>query len=147
MRAFEPGQAATWTKTITEADVEAFAGITGDFNPLHVDGKYAARSRFGERIAHGILTAGLISAVLGMRLPGPGGIFLSQTLMFVRPVRFGDTITARAEVVSWRPEKRLLILHTTCANQRGEAVLDGEAALLVEPVPDGPEKQEEVEQG
>ncbi len=147
MRAFEPGQAATWTKTITEADVEAFAGITGDYNPLHVDKEYAARSRFGERIAHGILTAGMISAVLGMRLPGPGGIFLSQTLKFVQPVRFGDTITARAEVVSWRPERRLLILHTTCTNQRGEAVLDGEAALLVEPVPDGLEKQEKVEQG
>ena len=140
MRTFEPGQAATWTKTITEADVEAFAGITGDCNPLHVDKEYAARSRFGERIAHGILTAGMISAVLGMRLPGPGGIFLSQTLKFVRPVRFGDTITARAEVLTWRPEKRLLILRTTCTNQRGEAVLDGEAALLVEPVPDGARK-------
>jgi 3-hydroxybutyryl-CoA dehydratase len=75
-----------------------------------------------------------------MRLPGPGGIFLSQTLKFVRPVRFGDTITARAEVLTWRPEKRLLILRTTCTNQRGEAVLDGEAALLVEPVPDGARK-------
>ena len=142
MRAFEPGQAATWTKTITEADVQAFAGITGDRNPLHVDREYAARSRFGERIAHGILTAGVISAVLGMRLPGPGGIFLSQTLKFVRPVRFGDTITARAEVLSWRPEKRLLTLRTTCTNQQGETVLDGEAALLVDPAPESAEKQE-----
>lgn len=130
---FTPGQTATWTKTITEADVVAFAGITGDFNPLHVDREYAARSRFGERIAHGLLTAGLVSAVLGMRLPGPGGIFLSQTLQFLKPVRFGDTITARAEVTHWRAERRILTLRTTCSNQRGETVLDGEASLLVEP--------------
>lgn len=131
--AFTPGQTATWTKTITEADVVAFAGITGDFNPLHVNREYASRSRFGERIAHGILTAGLVSAVLGMRLPGPGGIFLSQTLQFLKPVRFGDTITARAEVLHWRVERRILTLRTTCSNQRGELVLDGEASLLVEP--------------
>lgn len=137
---FTPGQKATWRKTLTEADVYAFAGITGDFNPLHVDREYAARSRFRERIAHGILTAGLISAVLGMRLPGPGGIFLSQTLKFLRPVRFGDTLTAEAEVLTWRAEARILTLRTTCTNQQGETVLDGEAALLVEPVQGG--KQE-----
>lgn len=131
---FEPGQKATWTKTITEADVYAFAGITGDFNPLHVDREYAAWSRFGERIAHGMLTAGLISAVLGMQLPGPGGIFLSQSLKFLKPVRFGDTITAEAEVLSYRPERRILTLRTICTNQRGEAVIEGEAALLVEKV-------------
>lgn len=131
---FEPGQKATWTKTITEADVYAFAGITGDFNPLHVDREYAAGSRFGERIAHGMLTAGLISAVLGMQLPGPGGIFLSQSLKFLKPVRFGDTITAEAEVLSYRPERRILTLRTICTNQRGEAVIEGEAALLVEKV-------------
>lgn len=142
---FTPGQKATWTKTITEADVDAFAGITGDFNPLHVDREYAARSRFGERIAHGILTAGLVSAVLGMRLPGPGGIFLSQTLKFLRPVRFGDTITAEAEVLTWRAEARILTLRTTCTNQQGETVLEGEAALLVEPVQGG--KQDKVDLG
>lgn len=129
---FEPGQKATWTKTITEADVYAFAGITGDFNPLHVDREYAAGRRFGERIGHGMLTAGLISAVLGMRLPGPGGIFLSQNLKFLKPVRFGDTITAEAEVLSYRAEKGILTLRTTCTNQRGEAVIDGDAVLLVE---------------
>lgn len=134
MKTFSPGQTATWTKTITEADVAAFAGISGDFNPLHVDREYAARSRFGERIAHGILTAGLISAVLGMRLPGPGGIYLSQRLAFLKPVRFGDTITAQAEVLRWEAERRVLTLRTTCTNQRGELVLDGEAVLLVEAV-------------
>lgn len=137
MRDFRPGQTATWTKTITEADVYAFAGITGDFNPLHVDREFAARSRFGERIAHGMLTAGLISAVLGMRLPGPGGVYLSQTLTFLRPVRFGDTVRAEAEVVAWRPDRRILTLRTTCTNQRGEVVVEGEAALLVDPIPEG----------
>jgi len=141
MPEFSAGQKATWTKTITEADVYAFAGITGDFNPLHVDREYAARSRFKERIAHGMLTAGLVSAVLGMRLPGPGGVFVSQTVKFVRPVRFGDTITAQAEVLRWEVERRILTLRTTCTNQRGETVLEGEAALLVEG-PEGPRKQE-----
>lgn len=135
MREFLIGQTATWTKTITEADVLAYAGLTGDFNPLHVDGEYAARSRFGERIAHGLLTAGLISAVLGMRLPGPGGIFVSQTLKFVRPVRLGDAVTARAEVTRWDPAKRLLHLRTECTNQHEEVVVEGEAVLLVEDVP------------
>lgn len=135
MPEFTPGQKATFTKTITEADVSAFAGITGDFNPLHVDAGFARRSRFGERIAHGMLTAGLISAVLGMRLPGPGGVFLSQTLKFLKPVRIGDTITAEAEVVSYRQDKRILTLRTTCRNQDGLAVVEGEAVLLVDPVP------------
>lgn len=135
---FERGQKATWTKTITEADVYAFAGITGDFNPLHVDREYAARGRFGERISHGMLTAGLISAVLGMRLPGPGGIFLSQSLKFLKPVRFGDTITAEAEVLSYRADRRILTVRTACTNQRGETVIEGEAVLLVEKT----EKQE-----
>jgi len=132
VRDFVPGQKARTTKTISEADVYAFAGITGDFNPLHVDPEFARRSRFGERIAHGMLTAGLISTVLGMQLPGPGGIFLSQTLKFVRPVRLGDTITATAEVTAWNPAKRLLHLRTTCTNQRGESVVEGESVLLVE---------------
>lgn len=132
MKDFQIGEKARVTKTISEADVYAFAGITGDFNPLHVDAEFARRSRFGERIAHGILTAGLISTVLGMKLPGPGGIFLSQTLKFVRPVRLGDTITATAEVTSWNPAKRILELRTACANQRDEVVVEGESVLLVE---------------
>lgn len=129
---FQPGQRASFTKTITEADVYAFAGITGDFNPLHVNVEYARRSRFGERIAHGMLTAGLISTVLGMRLPGPGGIYLGQSLKFLKPVKFGDTVTATVEVVSYRAEKRILTLRTACTNQRGEAVAEGESLLLVD---------------
>lgn len=132
MAEFEPGQKATWTKTIGEADVYAFAGITGDFNPLHVDNEFARQSRFGERIAHGMLTAGLISAVLGMRLPGSGGVYLSQTLKFLKPVRFGDTVTALAEVTAYRSDKRILTLRTACTNQRGETVVEGEAVLLVD---------------
>jgi 3-hydroxybutyryl-CoA dehydratase len=108
VRAFTVGEKASATKTISEADIYAFAGLTGDFNPLHVDAEFARQSRFGERIAHGLLTAGLISTVLGMHLPGPGGIFLSQTLKFLRPVRIGDTITATAEVTAWNPAKRIL---------------------------------------
>ena len=137
MPEFRPGQRAAVTKTISEADVYAFAGMTGDFNPLHVDAEFARKSRFGERIAHGMLTAGLISTVLGMKLPGPGAIFLGQTLKFLKPVRFGDTITAEAEVVSYRSEKRILTLRTKCANQRGEQVLEGEATVLVDPLPEG----------
>lgn len=129
---FQPGQRASFTKTVTEADVYAFAGITGDFNPLHVNAEYARRSRFGERIAHGMLTAGLISTVLGMRLPGPGGIYLSQSLKFLQPVKFGDTVTATVEVVSYRTEKRILTLRTACTNQRGDAVAEGESVLLVD---------------
>ena len=132
MAEFAPGQKASLTKTISEADVYAFAGVTGDFNPLHVNAEVARQSRFGERIAHGILTAGLISAVLGTRLPGPGGIYLSQSLKFLKPVRFGDTITATAEVVSYRSDKRILTLRTSCTNHRGETVAEGESVLLVE---------------
>lgn len=142
MAEFTPGQRAAWTKTVTEADVYAFAGITGDFNPLHVDEVFASRSRFRGRIAHGMLTAGLISAVLGMRLPGPGGIFLNQTLTFLRPVRLGDTVTAEAEVLTWRQDRRILTVRTTCRNQHGEVVVEGEAALLVDPLPGEGGRQE-----
>ncbi len=132
MAEFVPGQSATFTKTISEADIYAYAGISGDFNPLHVDAEFSKGNRFGERIAHGMMTAGLISAVLGMRLPGPGAIYLSQTLSFVNPVRIGDTITAKAEVVTYQAEKRLLTLRTTCTNQRGQVVVEGQAVLLVD---------------
>lgn len=132
---FTPGQRATFTKTIAEADVYGFAGITGDFNPLHVNAEYAKQSRFGERIAHGMLTAGLISAVLGMRLPGPGGIYVSQSLKFLRPVKIGDTVTATAEVTAYRKTERVLTLRTSCANQHGDIVVDGEAVLIVDPTP------------
>lgn len=129
---YTPGQTAAVTRTITEHDIETFAHLTGDFNPLHMDAVYAARSRFGGRIAHGMLTAGLISTVLGMHLPGPGGIYVSQTLTFLRPVHLGDTVTAVAEVVAYDARRRRLTLRTACANQRDETVLEGEAVVLVD---------------
>jgi 3-hydroxybutyryl-CoA dehydratase len=129
------GQTAAIRKTLTEADIVNYAGITEDFNPLHVDADYATRSRFGGKIAHGMLTAGLVSTVLGMRLPGTGAVYLSQTLRFTAPVRPGDTIEARAEVLELMPEKRRVRLGTICVNQRGETVLEGEALMLVDDVP------------
>lgn len=129
---FVPGQKASVTRTITAADIETFAALTGDRNPLHLDEAYAARTRFGTRVAHGLLTAGFISAVIGMHLPGPGGVYVSQTLKFVRPVRIGDAITASAEVVAYDSDRQRLTLRTTCANQRGETVLEGEAVVLVD---------------
>ena len=129
------GQHAEHAKTVTDADVVLFAGVTGDFNPAHVDAEAAARSRFGGRIAHGMLSAGFISAAIGMRLPGPGSIYLGQTLRFTAPVRIGDTITARVEVLELVPGKRRVKLSTVCRNQRGETVIDGEATVLL---PDDP---------
>jgi len=126
---FQVGDAAEITKVITEEDIFLFAGITGDRNPIHISKEFAAKSRFGERIAHGILTAGLISAVIGMKLPGPGCLYLSQTLNFLGPVKIGDEITARAEVIEMISEKRMR-LRTRCFNQRKETVLDGEAIIV-----------------
>ena len=126
------GQAAEMAKTVTEADIALFAGVTGDFNPVHVDAVAAAQSRFGERIAHGMLSAGFISAVIAMRLPGPGSIYLSQSLRFTKPVRIGDTVTTRVEVVEVVAPKRRLRLATVCRNQNGETVVEGEAIVLVD---------------
>ena len=126
------GQAAEMAKTVTEADIALFAGVTGDFNPVHVDAVAAAQSRFGERIAHGMLSAGFISAVIAMRLPGPGSIYLSQSLRFTKPVRIGDTVTTRVEVVEVMSPKRRLRLATVCRNQNGETVVEGEAVVLVD---------------
>jgi 3-hydroxybutyryl-CoA dehydratase len=133
----QPGQSATHSKTVTEADVVLFAGVTGDFNPAHLDQVYAEKSRFGGRIAHGMLSAGFISAALAMRLPGPGTIYLSQSLRFLRPVHIGDTVTARVEVAELFPAKRRVRLLTTCANQDGEALVDGEAMVMVPEEEDG----------
>ena len=126
------GQSAEFTKTVTETDIVMYAGITGDFNPMHVNEEYARRSTFSSRIAHGMLTAGYISAVLGMKLPGDGSIYMSQTLRFTKPVRIGDTITARIEVIELFPEKKRVRLATTCHNQNNELVLDGEALVLMQ---------------
>lgn len=129
MSAYEVGQAAEMAKVFTEEDVFLFAGITGDRNPVHISKEFAAKTRFGERIAHGLLTAGLLSAVIGMKLPGPGCLYLSQTLSFLAPVRIGDEVTARVEIVEVISEKRLR-MKTQCFNQRKEMVLDGEAVIV-----------------
>jgi 3-hydroxybutyryl-CoA dehydratase len=123
-------------RTVTAADVDTFAELIGDFNPIHVDDAYARRSRFGGRIAHGVFTTGLISAVLGNELPGPGAIYLSQQLQFTAPVYLDDTITAVVEVTAWRPDKRIITLKTDCYNQDDVQVATGEAILLVERPPD-----------
>ena len=125
------GQSAQFSKTVTEADVVLYAGITGDLNPAHIDRVYADKSRFGGRVAHGMLTAGFISAALAMKLPGPGSIYLSQSLRFLRPVRIGDTVTARVEVLELNAAKRRVRLATICSNQDNDVVVEGEALVLV----------------
>ena len=124
------GTVESITRTITDADVRLFANLTGDHNPVHLDADYAATTRFREPIAHGILTSGLISAVIGTKLPGLGAIYLNQTLKFMAPVFHGDTITASAEVIATRPEKRILTLRTACVNQHGRTVIEGEAVVI-----------------
>jgi 3-hydroxybutyryl-CoA dehydratase len=123
------GDEASLARTITEAHIVNYAGITGDMNPLHVDAEYAAHSLFKERIAHGMLVAGLISAVLGTQLPGPNSIYLGQELKFVAPVMIGDTVTVVVTVTEKRDEKRIIKLRTTAYNQRGETVIEGTAVL------------------
>ncbi len=122
--------AAELAKTYDEWDIYTFAALSGDLNPAHIDQAFAERGVFGGKIAHGMLTASLISAVLGMRLPGPGSIYLSQDLKFLRPVRIGDTITARVEVAELTREKNRVTLRTTCTNQNGERVLEGTALVM-----------------
>jgi Acyl dehydratase len=127
------GDTGSLSKTVTEADVVLYAGITGDNNPVHVNELEAAESRFGRRVAHGMLTAGFISAVLGTCLPGRGAVYLSQTLKFLRPVYIGDTVTATAEVLEKNDKRKQVRLRTVVVNQDGKKVIDGEAeALLTE---------------
>lgn len=123
------GDAAEFAKTVTESDVYLYAGVTGDLNPAHINEHYAQSTFFKTRIAHGMLTAGFISAVIGTRLPGPGTIYMQQTLRFLSPVRMGDTITARVEVIEIVSEKKRARLNTVCVNQEGVVVLDGEAVV------------------
>ncbi|MFH1079765.1 MAG: MaoC family dehydratase [Pseudomonadota bacterium] len=125
------GDTAEFAKTVTETDIYLYAGITGDFNPAHVNEAYAKNTFFKSRIAHGMLTAGFISAILANQLPGPGTIYLKQELSFLAPVRIGDTITGRVEVLELIPEKNRVKLKTSCINQDGVVVLDG--AALVSP--------------
>jgi len=125
------GDAAEISKTVTEEDVRAFAELTGDRNPVHLDEEYAAGTRFGRRIAHGMLGASLISAVLANELPGRGTVYLSQTLRFTAPVFLGDTVTARVVVKQVREDKPIVTLETVCTNERGERVVEGEAVVLI----------------
>ncbi len=124
------GQTASLGKTITEADILLFAAVSTDTNPVHIDAEAAKASIFGERIAHGMLSAGLISAVLGTRLPGPGTIYLGQSLRFRAPVKIGDTVTATVEVTALDPAKRRATLKTTCA-VAGKLVIEGEAQVQI----------------
>jgi 3-hydroxybutyryl-CoA dehydratase len=123
------GSKATLSRTITEDDILLFARVSGDHNPIHLDAEYAERSLFGKRIAHGFLIGSLISAVLGNDLPGPGSIYLGQTLKFLAPIHIGDTVTVTVKVVALREDKRIVTLHTECTNQHGIAVLSGEATV------------------
>lgn len=125
------GDAAEISKTITDEDVRAFAELTGDRNPVHLDDAYAATTRFGRRIAHGMLGASLISTVLASELPGRGTVYLSQTLRFTAPVFLGDTVTSRVTVTRVREDKPVVTLETVCTNQRGERVVEGEAVVLL----------------
>ncbi len=125
--------------TVVEADIEAFAAVSGDSNPVHLDEAYAAATQFKGRIAHGMLSGAYISAILGMDLPGPGAIYLSQTLAFKRPVRIGDTVLARATVVAIDPDKARVTLKTECL-VNAKQVVDGEAVVMVprRPVQEAP---------
>ena len=127
----ELGMSASLENTVTETDIVAFAQITGDHNPVHLDAAYAAGTPFKGRISHGMLTASYVSAVFGMKLPGPGAIYISQSLNFKRPVKIGDTITARVTLKELNGEKRRARFDCVCENQDGKAVLDGEAELMV----------------
>ncbi len=123
------GDTASFSKSVTDYDVYSIAGITGDFNPAHINTIYASETPFGNRIAHGVLAVSLISGVLGTQLPGPGVIFIGQVCDFKRPVYVGDTITATVEVVRKDEARNRVWLRTSCTNQRGELVLDGEAEM------------------
>jgi 3-hydroxybutyryl-CoA dehydratase len=126
----ELGMEASFTKTVTAADILAFAEITGDWNPVHLDTEYAAKTVFREPIAHGMLTAGYISAVFGSEMPGPGAIYVSQTLNFRAPVRIGDNVVAKVRVMELYPAKRRARFDCVCEVD-GKTVLEGEAVLMV----------------
>ena len=134
MRLPPVGATASVTKTITDGDVRLFAELSGDRNPIHLSDAYASRTRFGQRIAHGVLVTGLVSNVIGMQLPGEGAIYLSQNNRFTAPAFIGDTVTATATVSAVREDKAIITLETRCVNQRGETLVTGESVVLYEPV-------------
>lgn len=123
------GDSAQFSKTIAESDIYLFAGVTGDLNPFHIDEEYASKTFFKGRIAHGMLLGGFVSTVVGCHLPGPGAIYIRQSLKFLAPARIGDTITTEAKVLEIDREKNRAVLRTTCTNQEGTLVLDGEAVV------------------
>ncbi|SFG86503.1 MaoC family dehydratase [Neptunomonas qingdaonensis] len=125
------GQSASYAKTITEADVVLFAGISGDDNPVHINAEYAAQTMFKDRIVHGMFSAALISAVLGTRMPGPGAIYVDQQISFKAPVYIGDTVTATATVIDINPERRRVTLETICS-VKGKVVAQGVATNMVD---------------
>ena len=131
------GDKDQFSKTVTDADITLFAGVTGDLNPAHIDETYARGTFFKKRIAHGMLAAGFVSAVIGTRLPGPGTVYMHQSLDFLAPVYIGDTVTAVVEVIEKIDEKKRVRLKTTCFNQDGTVVLAGEA-LVSPPRPPKP---------
>ena len=124
------GDQGSLSKTVSEHDIYTYAGLTGDFNPIHVNAEFAKGTMFKERIAHGMLSAGFISAVLGMIMPGPTNVYLSQELVFKAPVKIGDTVTATCELIEKIEEKHRLIFRTTVTNQEGVMVIDGKAKIL-----------------
>ncbi len=128
------GDTASLSKSISMDEIGQFAKVSGDVNPVHVDDEFAKKTRFGGRIAHGMWTASLISAVLGTKLPGPGTIYLNQTLEFKAPVQPGETITATVKVLKVREDKRIVTLETYCENEKGQRILEGEAVVLHEAV-------------
>lgn len=127
---YEIGKSFSRTKTFTDEDVQRFAEISGDINPVHLDDDYAATTPFGKRIVHGMLTASLISALLANDFPGAGTIYLGQALKFKKPVYIGDTILATVTVKTFREDRRILSLDTDCTNQHGEVVITGEATVI-----------------
>lgn len=130
MREISVGDSADFSKTITETDIVLFAGISGDFNPVHINAEEAKSGMFGQRIAHGMLSASFISNAIGNKLPGPGTIYLSQELKFVKPVYIGDTVTAIVTIIEKLEEKNRLKLSTTVVNQNNETVIVGTALVI-----------------
>ena len=124
------GQSAERDRTVAEADIQGFAEVSGDFNPVHMDEAYAATTMFKGRIAHGMLGASYLSALLAGDLPGPGSVYLSQSLQFLRPVRIGDAVTAKVTVLAIDPDKARVTLETVCS-VAGKAVIKGEAVVMV----------------
>lgn len=128
---FFVGQTAAFSRTVTETDIVMFAGLSGDYNPVHVDQEYAVETRFGLRIAHGLLTTSFLSRLLGMELPGKGSVYLEQSLKFLEPVFIGDTITASAEILEIDQDRGILRLETICRKQDNTIVLKGEAKMMM----------------